>query len=188
MQRSEKEMAELIAANKKIQDECGRINEKIQSGKVFAGEINDRLDKITDPTLPRLRDKYDGKKKAIEACDSAYNDNSDKLNDQEKAVADELEKINAIIGRLETVNPINNPSIPGQDNSKFLKDVSAKLDAANKLRDDLEAIQEDLRKSRDDMDNLIDPLNELADRVVPKEEIDDILKDLSSLNKDLTGK
>ena len=38
------------------------------------------------------------------------------------------------------------------------------------------------------MDNMIDPLNELADREVPKEEIDDILKDLQNMNKDLNGK
>jgi len=58
-----------------------------------------------------------------------------------------LEKINVIIARLETVNPINNPSIPGKDNSKFLKDVSAKLDTANKLRDDLELMQEQMNKT-----------------------------------------
>jgi len=93
-----------------------------------------------------------------------------------------LDKVNAIIARLETVNPINNPSIPGKDNAKFLKDVSAKLDAANKFRDDLEAMQERMNKTKDDMDNMIDPLNELADRVVPKDEIDDILKDLRAMN------
>ena len=37
------------------------------------------------------------------------------------------------------------------------------------------------------MDNMIDPLNELADRVVPKDEIDDILKDLRAMNLELTG-
>ena len=185
--RTEKEMSDLIAANKKIQEECSKIHDKINAGKEFAAEINDRLDKIIDPSLPKLREKYDGKKRAIEACDAAYNDNTDKLGDQEKAITAELEKVNAIIARLETVNPINNPSIPGKDNSKFLKDVSAKLDEANKYRDDLEAMQEKMNKTKDDMDNMIDPLNELADRVVPKDEIDDILKDLQAMNKDLNG-
>lgn len=37
------------------------------------------------------------------------------------------------------------------------------------------------------MNNMIDPLNELADRVVPKDEIDDILKDLRAMNLELTG-
>lgn len=43
-------------------------------------------------------------------------------------------------------------------------------------------MQERMNKTKDDMDNMIDPLNELADRVVPKDEIDDILKDLRAMN------
>jgi len=81
VQRSEKEMCDLIAANKKIQEECAKIHDKINAGKEFAIEIGDRLDKIVDPVIPKLREKYDGKKKAIEACDAAYNDNTDKLTD-----------------------------------------------------------------------------------------------------------
>lgn len=81
IQRTEKEMCELIAANKKIQEECAMIHQKINSGKEFAIEISDRLDKIIDPIVPKLREKYDSKKKAIESCDAAYNDNTDKLND-----------------------------------------------------------------------------------------------------------
>jgi len=96
-----------------------------------------------------------------------------------------LLKVNNIIAMLETVNPINNPSVPGKDNSKFLKEVSMKLDAANKYRDDLELMQGKMSRTKDEMDNMIDPLNELADRVVPKEEIDDILKDLRAMNQDL---
>ena len=50
--KNEKEMTDLITKNKEIQDDCNKIHDQINSGKVFAGEINERLDRLMDPTLP----------------------------------------------------------------------------------------------------------------------------------------
>jgi len=33
-----------------------------------------------------------------------------------------------IIARLDTVKPVNNPTVPGKDNSKFYKEMGPKLD------------------------------------------------------------
>ena len=48
---------------------------------------------------------------------------------------------------MDTVNPVNNPSVPGQDNSKFYKEMGPKLDQAYQLQDELEAMKDDLGKS-----------------------------------------
>ena len=40
-----------------------------------------------------------------------------------------------IISRLDTVNPVNNPTVPGKDNTKFYKEMGPKLDLAYKLQD-----------------------------------------------------
>lgn len=110
----------------------------INSGKVFAADINERLDGLLDPTIPDIRDKYTDKNQAIDECDELF----DKANahiDRLDGIADEqLEKLENIIQRLDTVNPINNPTPQGEDNARFLDEVSKKLDEANGLRDDLE--------------------------------------------------
>ena len=38
-----------------------------------------------------------------------------------------------IIARLDTVNPVNNPTVPGKDNTKFYKEMGPKLDLAYQL-------------------------------------------------------
>lgn len=90
-----------------------------------------------------------------------------------------------IIGRLDTVNPVNNPTVPGKDNQKFYKELGPKLDKAYKLQDELEAMKEDLAKAHNNLINLVEPLNELGEREVKKPEIDEILKKLSLMNKNL---
>ena len=97
----------------------------------------------------------------------------------------ELEKMKHIIARLDTVNPVNNPTSPGKDNQKFFKELSPKLDKAYKLQDELEGIKEDLAKAHNNMINLVEPLNALGEREVKKPEIDEILKKLNHMNKNL---
>ena len=49
--KNEKEMADLITKNKEIQEDCNKIADQIGQAKGFAGEINERLDNLMDPTL-----------------------------------------------------------------------------------------------------------------------------------------
>ena len=49
--RNEKEVGELILKNKEIEQDCSKIEEKIQLSKDFAGEINLRLDSLLNPTI-----------------------------------------------------------------------------------------------------------------------------------------
>ncbi len=65
-QKSEKEINELILKNKQIQKECEDIEDKVEQGKVFAGQIDERLNLILDPTLPELEAKFEEKNALID--------------------------------------------------------------------------------------------------------------------------
>jgi len=56
---------------------------------------------------------------------------------------------------------------------------------AYKLQDQLEGMKDDLGKSHNSLINVVEPLNELGERQVKKVEIDEILKKLNNMNKDL---
>ncbi len=56
--KNEKEVGELIIKNKEIEDDCSKIEGKIQQSKEFAGEINLRLDSLLNPTIQNIKDKY----------------------------------------------------------------------------------------------------------------------------------
>ena len=86
---------------------------------------------------------------------------------------------------MDTVNPVNNPTVPGKDNSKFFKEMGPKLDLAYQLQDELETMKDNLAKANTGLINMVQPLNELSEREVKKPEIDDILKKLNNMNKDL---
>jgi len=49
-------------------------------------------------------------------------------------------------------------------------------------------MKEDLGKSHDALINTVQPLNEVGEREVKKPEIDDILKKLNGMNKDLNAR
>lgn len=83
------------------------------------------------------------------------------------------------------MNPVNNPTVPGKDNSKFFKEMGPKLDLAYQLQDELETMKDNLAKANTGLINMVQPLNELSEREVKKPEIDDILKKLNNMNKDL---
>lgn len=86
---------------------------------------------------------------------------------------------------MDTVNPVNNPTVPGKDNAKFYKELGPKLDLAYKLQEQLEGMKEDLGKAHNNLINMVEPLNELGERQVKKPEIDEILKKLNNMNKEL---
>ena len=85
--KTEKEMGDLIQKNKEIQDDCQKIEGKIEEAKDFAQDIHERLDKILEPTLQDLKDKYDEKNQLIDECDELF----DKANAQ-------IDRLDADIG------------------------------------------------------------------------------------------
>jgi hypothetical protein len=93
--------------------------------------------------------------------------------------------LEGIIAKLDVVNPVNNPSSSGEDNSKFLNDVSEKLDLANQLRNDVEKNRARLHATRDKLISVVQPLNELAEREVKEPELGRILKALDEINAEL---
>lgn len=83
---------------------------------------------------------------------------------------------------------MNNPTVPGKDNTKFYQEMGPKLDQAYALQDELEAMKESLGKTQANLINMVQPLNELGEREVKKPEIDEILKKLHAMNKDLNAR
>ena len=63
--------------------------------------------------------------------------------------------------------------------------MGPKLDKAYKLQDQLEQMKDDLAKAHNNLINVVEPLNELGEREVKKQEIDDILNKLNSIGRDL---
>lgn len=86
-----------------------------------------------DPNLANLRDKYNNKNAVIDECDEVFDQASAQIANMEGVIGEELEKMKQIINRLDTVNPVNNPTVPGKDNTKFYKELGPKLDLAYKL-------------------------------------------------------
>ena len=58
IEKSERDIKELIKRNKEIQEDCALIDSKINDGKEFAVEIEKRLDLLLEPMIPNLREKY----------------------------------------------------------------------------------------------------------------------------------
>ncbi len=79
-QKSEKEILDLIARNKEILDDCDKIDGKIKEAKDFAQDIDERLDKLLEPTLPDLKDKYNEKNQLIDECDDLFDKANEKIN------------------------------------------------------------------------------------------------------------
>jgi chromosome segregation ATPase len=92
--------------------------------------------------------------------------------------------------KLDKVNPLKNPQVPSQVNPDFTEQIQKKLELAQAQRDKLEGELDDLKNTKDKLVNVtVQPLSELADRVVDKEsEIDEILKALGDLKVGLSDK
>lgn len=94
-----------------------------------------------------------------------------------------MASIKDIIQKLDTVNPINNPSPSDRVDNGFLATVQRKLDTAHRLEDDLITMKENLSATRDHLIEVVQPLNELDEREVKQPEIDGILNALDQLNE-----
>mmetsp|Transcript_21886 Transcript_21886/g.33965 ORF Transcript_21886/g.33965 Transcript_21886/m.33965 type:complete len:500 (-) Transcript_21886:2632-4131(-) len=183
--KSEQETMDLISKNKEIQEDCSKIEDKIAEAKDFAQDISDRLDNIHEPTIQDLKDKYNEKNQLIDECDDLFDKANEKINTLDNQIGQQLDKVEDILTRLETVNPLENPSPSDKDNKEFLELVQAKVAEGNELRDDLEKKRENLSNTRDKLINHVQPLNELGEREVKKPEIEEILKGLDTINDEL---
>jgi chromosome segregation ATPase len=121
--KTEKEMNDLIQKNKEIQDECKNIDDKVNEGKLFAEQIDERLNNILDPTIPELDAKYDEKNGLIDECDDLFDICEDKLKAIDANLNDQLNKVEQALERLNEAGPINNPSASDRDNKEFLQKV-----------------------------------------------------------------
>jgi len=183
--KTEKDMTDLIAKNKEIQDDCGKIDDKVNDGKVFAVQISDRLDNILDPTIPEVEAKFVEKNALIDDCDELFDKCEDKLKGTEAKLADLLAKTDDTIAMLEDAGPVAKPSMGGSDNEDFVKAIGDQLDKAHKTRDDLEKAQEKLGDIKAKLGEDIQPLNELGDREVTTPELEKILDSLKNVDSGL---
>jgi len=71
-QKSEKEMADLITKNNEIQEDCRKIEDRIEAAKEFSAEIDEVLDGILDPAIPEIKEKYTDKNQSIDECDELF--------------------------------------------------------------------------------------------------------------------
>lgn len=185
--KTEREMADLIKKNKEIQVECQNIDNMINDGKAFALQVHERLDGLLDPTLLEVKEKYTEKNQAIDECDELFDKANAQIDRLDGVLGEQLLILDEVVKKLETVNPIVNPTPAGTDNGNFLAEVSKKLDRAHKLREEAEAGRGRLRATRDKLINIVQPLNELEEREVKEPELAAILKALDAINEDLTN-
>jgi hypothetical protein len=183
--KTEREMADIIKKNKEIQVECQTIDNMIGDGKAFALQVNERLDGLLDPVLLEVKEKYTEKNQAIDECDELFDKANAQIDRLDGALGEQLLILDEIVKKLESVNPIVNPTPAGTDNGSFLAQVSKMLDRAHKLRAEAEAGRGRLRATRDKLINIVQPLNELEEREVKEPELAAILKALDTINEDL---
>lgn len=179
-------MNELISKNKDIQEDCKKIDEKVNEGKIFAGQIDERLDNLLDPTIPEVQEKYDIKNALIDQCDELFDQVEAKIKDAEAEICDQLAKNDEIIAKLERASPIENPSV-NSDNAEFVKAISNYTNDAHANRNALEKMQAKLSDAKDKLVNDIQPLNEISEREVKQPEIEKILMNLGNTNVELDG-
>lgn len=64
-----------------------------------------------------MKEKYTNKNIAIDECDELFDRANATLDRLEQICGTHLEKLEGIISKLDTVNPVNNPSPAGEDNA-----------------------------------------------------------------------
>lgn len=80
-----------------IQNECSAIEKKVTDAKEFGTDIDERLNKLLEPTLKDLKEKYAFKNNLIDDCDNVFDKNEALVNDIEEKLAKELENVNEIL-------------------------------------------------------------------------------------------
>lgn len=89
--------------------------------------------------------------------------------------------------KIYQASPLENPST-GNDNKKFIEDLSDVNEKADECRKVLEDLQERLTETADKLQEDIKPLNELGDREVPKTpEIEEVKAGLDLRDEEIEG-
>lgn len=118
-------MNDLITKNKEIQDDCQDIDDKVTDGKIFAGQIDERLNLVIDPLIPEIEAKYEDKNALIDECDDLFDNCEEKLKAVEGKLDDLLASVDESLQKIESASPINNPSSDKADNKDFIDALSA---------------------------------------------------------------
>lgn len=184
---NEKEQKELVHKSVALQDECQKIADLLGEGLEFANQIEKRIGEIEGQTIPEIKQKYTEKNAAIDQCDDAFDEVEQAMEKLAEELKQEQEKVHEVMEKLNKVNPLNNPSMPGKENPELTEQTQSHLEQAQTQRDEIETELGDLASAKDKLVNTtVQPLNELAERVVDKEgEIDGILKAIIELQGEL---
>jgi chromosome segregation ATPase len=108
--KTEKEMNDLIVKNQEIQKDCQDIDDSVTEGKVFSGQIDERLNLIIDPILPEIEQKYEDKNALIDECDELFDNCEDKIKGIEAKLDELLNSVDDSLAKLDNASPITNPS------------------------------------------------------------------------------
>lgn len=182
--KSEKDLNDLIAKNKGIQADCTAIDQKVTDGKVFAAQIDERLDKILDPTIPEIEAKYDEKNALVKKCDDLDAQLDEKMAELDEELKEELAKIENTCAKIGGASPIENPS-NGPDKKSFVDTLSDFNDRANDLRDKLEGLQDRLQAAKDQREADIQPLCQMGEREVKTPEVQEVYDALKKIDEEL---
>jgi uncharacterized coiled-coil DUF342 family protein len=109
-QKTEKEISDLIKNNNEIQEDCKKIEEKVSSAKDFAAEIDLVLDSILEPAIGEIKEKYLYKNQKIDECDELFDTANAQIDKLGNILAQQQAKLKEIISKLDTVNPMINPT------------------------------------------------------------------------------
>jgi predicted nucleic acid-binding Zn-ribbon protein len=173
--KSEREMTDLIMRNQEIQDDCQSIDDKVNEGKLFAEQIDERLNLILNPTIPELEAKYEEKNALIDECDEKFDGCEAKIKTVEAGLIEAIAKVADALAKIEDASPLNYPSSKETPNKDFIEGISKLNNKGHDLQNRLEGLQEQTGELKDKLMDVIQPLNELGDREVKTPEIQKIL-------------
>ena len=74
--------------------------------------------------------------------------------------------------KLDTFNPMNMQVDTHSFKKEFLSEIQEKLEATKELLDNLQKLHDDNSQINENISTVCLPLNEVAEREVPKEELD----------------
>jgi peptidoglycan hydrolase CwlO-like protein len=75
---------------------------------------------VLDPSIPEIKQKYTDKNKSIDECDELFDKANAHIDRLGNILEQQQDKVKDIIQKLDTVNPINNPSPSDRVDNGFL--------------------------------------------------------------------
>ena len=77
----------------------------------------------------------------MDECDELFDRANAEISNFDKTLSDKMTKLDAVLAKLDEVNPIKNPAATGKFDPRFLSEIQGQIESANRLRDDLENTQ-----------------------------------------------